>query len=69
MIGVEEFDAAVFGIHPSEALVLDPQQRLMLEVTHPSVITKLAIVSLDIFRRYGCDKTQCHSEMMVCSAL
>ena len=29
--GVEEFDAAVFGISPAEALVLDPQQRLMLE--------------------------------------
>ena len=29
---VEKFDAAVFGITPAEALVLDPQQRLMLEV-------------------------------------
>ena len=29
--GVEDFDAAVFGISPAEALVLDPQQRLMLE--------------------------------------
>lgn len=40
MNGVEEFDAASFGIHPSEALVLDPQQRLMLEVSHPSVLIK-----------------------------
>ena len=28
---VEQFDAAAFGISPAEALVLDPQQRLMLE--------------------------------------
>ena len=34
MNGVEEFDAASFGIQPSEALVLDPQQRLMLQVRH-----------------------------------
>ena len=32
MHGVEDFDAACFGIHTSEALVMDPQQRLMLEV-------------------------------------
>ena len=29
---VELFDAAAFRISPSEASVLDPQQRLMLEV-------------------------------------
>ena len=33
MRGVEGFDAACFGIHASEALVMDPQQRLMLEVS------------------------------------
>ncbi len=33
MDGVENFDAACFGIHASEALVMDPQQRLMLEVS------------------------------------
>lgn len=33
---VEQFDAATFGITPAEALVLDPQQRLMLEVEHTS---------------------------------
>ena len=32
MHGVEDFDAACFSIHASEALVMDPQQRLMLEV-------------------------------------
>ena len=32
LAGVEEFDAALYGIGPSEALVMDPQQRLMLEV-------------------------------------
>ena len=31
MSGVEEFDAAAFRISPSEASVLDPQQRLMLQ--------------------------------------
>lgn len=30
--GVEGFDAGAFGIAPSEALLIDPQQRLMLEV-------------------------------------
>jgi len=29
---IELFDAAAFGMAPSEAMVLDPQQRLMLEV-------------------------------------
>ena len=38
MDGVEDFDAACFGIHPSEALVLDPQQRIMLEVSHPPTL-------------------------------
>ena len=32
MDGVELFDAAAFRISPSEASVMDPQQRLMLEV-------------------------------------
>ncbi len=29
---VEHFDAALYGVSPSEAAVLDPQQRLILEV-------------------------------------
>ena len=33
MPDVELFDAAVYGVSASEALVLDPQQRLMLEVS------------------------------------
>lgn len=31
--GIEEFDAQFFGLSPKEALALDPQQRLMLEVS------------------------------------
>lgn len=34
--GVERFDAAAFGIGVSEALLIDPQQRLMLEVSSDS---------------------------------
>lgn len=32
----ETFDAACFGITPSEAALMDPQQRVMLEVTYAS---------------------------------
>ena len=31
---VEDFDAALYGVSPAEAAVLDPQQRLILEVNH-----------------------------------
>ena len=33
---VEDFDAALYGVSPSEAAVLDPQQRLILEVRSAS---------------------------------
>ncbi len=29
---MEDFDAAAYGVSPTEALVMDPQQRLMLQV-------------------------------------
>jgi acyl transferase domain-containing protein len=32
---VEDFDAVLYGVSLSEAAVLDPQQRLILEVRFP----------------------------------
>lgn len=43
MNGVENFDAACFGIHASEALVMDPQQRLMLEAS-PSRLKPMCLM-------------------------
>ena len=35
--GAEYFDAAFFGISPSEAAVLDPQQRILLELSYSAL--------------------------------
>ncbi|MER7132435.1 aminotransferase class III-fold pyridoxal phosphate-dependent enzyme [Streptosporangium saharense] len=35
--GIEEFDAAFFGLSPAEAEHMDPQQRLLLEVAHEAM--------------------------------
>lgn len=51
MNGVEDFDAACFGIQPSEALVLDPQQRLMLQV---ALLLSIACVTYPYFHACFC---------------
>lgn len=45
MTEVESFDAAAFRISPSEASVLDPQQRLMLQVPAAIVASRSPISS------------------------
>ncbi|MFD0887926.1 polyketide synthase, partial [Streptosporangium algeriense] len=35
--GIEEFDAAFFGLSPAEAEQMDPQQRLLLEVSYEAM--------------------------------
>jgi len=36
----DSFDAACFGVSPSDALLMDPQQRVMLEV-NPQTFSSL----------------------------
>lgn len=35
---LENFDAYFFGVHPKQANVMDPQLRLMLEVTYETIV-------------------------------
>ncbi|RBH36354.1 hypothetical protein C3F00_044835, partial [Pseudomonas sp. MWU13-2860] len=35
--GVDQFDAAYFGIPPSQAAAMDPQQRIFLECVHEAL--------------------------------
>jgi hypothetical protein len=32
------FDATFFGVHPKQANVMDPQQRMLLELTHEAIV-------------------------------
>lgn len=48
MENVESFDAAAYNIAPSEALVMDPQQRLMLEAAPSPVLPAPLLTALAI---------------------
>lgn len=50
-----DFDAAVFGISTAEAAYLDPAQRVLLEVSHASLLKKLDQLwacTFDTIQRY-----------------
>ncbi|ELU07161.1 hypothetical protein CAPTEDRAFT_216526 [Capitella teleta] len=59
-----KFDASHFGVHPKQAKVMDPQLRLLLEVTHEAIIDSgsnlraLRGSKTGVF--IGCIASECH---------
>jgi len=35
---ISKFDASFFGVHPKQANSMDPQLRMLLEVTHEAIV-------------------------------
>ena len=35
---ISKFDAAFFGVHPKQAHAMDPQLRMLLEVTYEAIL-------------------------------
>jgi len=45
-----KFDASFFGVHPKQAGVMDPQLRMLLEVTYEALVDSGAQFALKLSR-------------------